>query len=119
MRSGRSASRRAYPPQGRRQGRDRHLRDCIDIFVEYGWDWTCHAFREWSVEREGPDARRRVAGVIRSGVILGVGPHARMIVQVGEHANLERLDGCRCAPLRSNERGGGGKGGGRQKVSTI
>ncbi len=24
-----------------------YLRDCIDIFEEYGWDWTYHAFREW------------------------------------------------------------------------
>ena len=32
-----------------------YLRDCIEIFEEYGWDWTYHAFREWdgwSVERE-------------------------------------------------------------------
>lgn len=26
----------------------RYLRDCIDIFEEKGWDWTYHAFREWS-----------------------------------------------------------------------
>ena len=35
-----------------------YIRDCIDIFEEYGWDWTYHAFREWkawSVEHEGPD----------------------------------------------------------------
>lgn len=25
-----------------------YLTDCIDIFNEYGWDWTYHAFREWS-----------------------------------------------------------------------
>ena len=25
-----------------------YLRDCIDIFEEYDWDWTYHAFREWS-----------------------------------------------------------------------
>jgi len=32
------------------------LRDCTDLFEEYGWDWTYHAFREWSgwsVEHEG------------------------------------------------------------------
>ena len=32
------------------------LRDCIDLFREYGWDWTYHAFREatcWSLEHEG------------------------------------------------------------------
>lgn len=31
----------------------RYLVDCIEIFEEYGWDWTYHAFREascWSVE---------------------------------------------------------------------
>ena len=39
-------------------GADQYLRDCIDIFDEYGWDWTYHAFREWpgwSVEHEGDD----------------------------------------------------------------
>ncbi len=37
-------------------GAGEYLRDCIDIFEEYGWDWCYHAFREWegwSVEREG------------------------------------------------------------------
>ena len=24
-----------------------YLRDCIDVFEEYGWDWTFHAYREW------------------------------------------------------------------------
>ena len=41
------------------EGADRYIRDCISIFEEYGWDWTYHAFREWtgwSVEHEGPDA---------------------------------------------------------------
>ena len=35
----------------------RYLRDCIELFEEYGWDWSYHAFREWhgwSVEH-GPD----------------------------------------------------------------
>jgi len=26
----------------------RYLKDCIDIFEENGWDWSYHAFREWS-----------------------------------------------------------------------
>jgi hypothetical protein len=26
----------------------RYLRDCIDLFEEYGWDWSYHAFREWA-----------------------------------------------------------------------
>ncbi len=39
-------------------GADQYLRDCIDLFEEYGWDWSYHAFREWegwSVEYEGPN----------------------------------------------------------------
>ncbi|MGE5351504.1 MAG: cellulase family glycosylhydrolase [Acidobacteriota bacterium] len=31
----------------------RYLKDCIELFETYGWDWTYHAFREfdgWSVE---------------------------------------------------------------------
>lgn len=24
-----------------------YLRDCIELFEEYGWDWSYHAFREW------------------------------------------------------------------------
>ncbi len=43
-----------------------YLRDCIDIFEEYGWDWTYHAFREskvWSVEHEGPDAQHLAPSV--------------------------------------------------------
>ncbi len=26
----------------------RYLKDCIEIFEELDWDWTYHAFREWS-----------------------------------------------------------------------
>ena len=36
-------------------GADQYLRDCTDLFNEFGWDWTYHAFREWegwSVEHE-------------------------------------------------------------------
>ena len=25
----------------------RYIRDCIDIFEEYGWDWSYHSYREW------------------------------------------------------------------------
>jgi len=35
--------------------REVYLRDCLEIFEEYGWDWTYHAFREWqgwSLEHE-------------------------------------------------------------------
>ncbi len=24
-----------------------YLRDCIEVFEEYGWDWSYHAYREW------------------------------------------------------------------------
>jgi len=37
----------------------RYLKDLIDIFESHGWDWTYHAFREWSgwsVEH-GPDPK--------------------------------------------------------------
>jgi len=26
----------------------RYIRDCIEVFEELGWDWTYHAFREWT-----------------------------------------------------------------------
>lgn len=26
----------------------RYLRDCIELFEEFGWDWSYHAFREWN-----------------------------------------------------------------------
>jgi len=35
-----------------------YLRDGIDLFEEFGWDWTFHAYREWdgwSVEHEGSE----------------------------------------------------------------
>jgi endoglucanase len=38
-------------------GAARYLSDCVDLFEEYGWDWTYHAYREWdgwSLEH-GPD----------------------------------------------------------------
>ena len=39
----------------------RYLRDGIELFEEFGWDWSYHAFREWdgwSVEH-GPDRNDR------------------------------------------------------------
>ena len=45
------------------EGAENYLRDCIELFEEYGWDWTYHAFREWkgwSLEHEGPDAAHLV-----------------------------------------------------------
>ena len=35
-------------------GAENYIRDCIEVFEEYGWDWCYHAFREWdgwSVEK--------------------------------------------------------------------
>ena len=29
-------------------GAAQYLQDCSDIFEEYGWDWSYHAYREWS-----------------------------------------------------------------------
>lgn len=37
------------------KGADQYLKDCIELFEEYGWDWAYHAFREWppwSIEHE-------------------------------------------------------------------
>jgi len=45
------------------KGAENYLRDCIAVFEEYGWDWSYHAFREWSgwsVEHEGPDISHMV-----------------------------------------------------------
>ena len=41
----------AYAP-----GAEKYLNDLCELFRDYGWDWTYHAFREsscWSVEHEG------------------------------------------------------------------
>jgi len=29
-------------------GASQYISDCIDIFDEYGWNWTYHSFREWT-----------------------------------------------------------------------
>ncbi len=37
-------------------GAGKHLADNLELFEEYGWDWSYHAFREWkgwSLEHEG------------------------------------------------------------------
>jgi hypothetical protein len=37
------------------KGADKWIRDCIEIFEEYGWSWCYHAYREWQawdVEKE-------------------------------------------------------------------
>lgn len=30
------------------EGAGEYLTDCISLFEEYGWNWSYHAFREWS-----------------------------------------------------------------------
>ena len=45
------------------KGADAYIRDAIELFEEYGWDWCYLAFREWRawrVEHEGPDANHLV-----------------------------------------------------------
>ncbi len=56
-------------------GAERYLEDCITLFEEYGWDWTYHAFREWSgwsVEHEGENrnSMRPCADTPRKQVLL-------------------------------------------------
>lgn len=44
-----------FSARARGIGTEHYLRDCIDLFEEYGWDWTYHSFREaptWDVEKE-------------------------------------------------------------------
>lgn len=40
-------------------GAAKYLSDCIEVFEEYGWDWTYHAYREWSgwSLEHGPDEK--------------------------------------------------------------
>ena len=50
------------------EGAEKYLRDCIDLFEEYGWDWTYHAFREapcWDVEKILPDGIDPADGNLR------------------------------------------------------
>ena len=42
-------------------GAAHYMDDCISIFEEYGWNWTYHAFREWSgwdVEYENGSSKK-------------------------------------------------------------
>jgi len=58
------------------QGAAQYLSDCIEVFEEYGWDWTYHAYREWdgwSLEH-GPDqndAKPTAEPSDRKQVVLG------------------------------------------------
>ena len=48
------------------KGADAYLRDCMEIFNEYGWDWSYHAFREytgWCVEHETDRPRGKAVPV--------------------------------------------------------
>ena len=57
------------------EGADRYLRDCIELFDEYGWDWCYHAFNEWrgwNVEYAGDSLAtlKRVGDTPRKRVLL-------------------------------------------------
>ena len=56
-------------------GADQYLRDCIELFDEYGWDWCYHAFNEWrgwNVEYAGDSLKtlRRVGDTRRKRVLI-------------------------------------------------
>ena len=57
------------------EGAENYLRDCIELFDEYGWDWCYHAFREWrgwDVEYAGDSLAtlRRVGDTPRKRALL-------------------------------------------------
>lgn len=57
------------------EGADRYLKDCIDLFDEYGWDWCYHAFNEWrgwNVEYAGDSLKtlKRVGDTPRKSVLI-------------------------------------------------
>ncbi|MBQ2623554.1 MAG: cellulase family glycosylhydrolase [Kiritimatiellae bacterium] len=56
-------------------GAERYLKDCIELFDEYGWDWCYHAFNEWrgwNVEYAGESREklRRVGDTPRKRVLI-------------------------------------------------
>jgi hypothetical protein len=55
-------------------GADQYLKDCIELFEEYGWDWAYHAYREydgWSVEHsDDPKVQQVVPATKRKAVLL-------------------------------------------------
>ncbi len=56
-------------------GAEKYLADCIELFEEYGWDWSFHSFREWdgwSVEHAGENraSLRPAAETPRKRVLL-------------------------------------------------
>ncbi len=56
------------------EGGDQWLKDSIEVFEEYGWDWCYHSFREyygWSLEQEGgPKDHKPSADNARKRVML-------------------------------------------------
>ena len=58
------------------EGAEIYIQDVIDIFEEYGWDWSYHAFREshcWDVEIPpdgNPGAQNRVEMTARKQVLV-------------------------------------------------
>ena len=57
------------------EGAENYLRDCIELFDEYGWDWCYHAFNEWrgwNVEYAGDSLAtlKRVGDTPRKRVLL-------------------------------------------------
>ena len=57
--------------------------------------------------------------LLKKGGVFGIRPRSRMVVEVGEHAHLERPGGRRRAIVGSSERRRRGKGGNRQELSTV
>ncbi len=55
-------------------GAEQYLTDYIDLFEEYGWDWTFHAFREWdgwSAEHSiDPDDKRIYPSTTRKEILV-------------------------------------------------
>ena len=72
------------------EGAENYLRDCIELFDEYGWDWCYHAFNEWrgwnveyagdslaTLRRVGDTPRKRVLlDGLRGGLAAGAAPAA-------------------------------------------
>lgn len=57
------------------EGAELYLKDCIELFDEYGWDWCYHAFNEWrgwNVEWAGASRQtlRRVGDTPRKRVLV-------------------------------------------------
>ena len=85
-------------------GAANYLKDAIELFEEFGWDWTYHAFREWngwSVEHEGVsikemrpsesnDRRRVLLDALKGRPIRGPSTARPKSVAFADHAVLQR-----------------------------